>query len=121
MVGSACASAASADPDYLEGRTIYQTCAACHGKSGEGAVGPTLDTILDTFPSCDDHVAWVRLGSDRWLAEVGDTYADGKPVKGGMPEFDASLSDLEIRQIAFYERVRFGESPEATERAACGL
>lgn len=121
LVGSACVAAASADPDHLAGRTIFRTCASCHGKEGQGGVGPALTRVLATFPDCADHVEWIRLGSDGWLEERGDTYGANNPVEGGMPSFGDALDESEIRQVALYERVRFGGSDEATERAACGL
>lgn len=120
LVGSACVTAASADPDYLAGRTVYQTCASCHGKDGEGGTGPALTGVLETFPDCADHVEWIRLGSDGWLEEKGTTYGADNPVEGGMPSFGGSLDESELRQIALYERVRFGGSDEDTERVACG-
>ncbi len=122
LLGSACADAAPADPDYLAGRTIFRTCANCHGPSGEGGAGPALPGILDTFAACSDHVEWIRLGSDRWLAEVGSIYGDREqPVAGGMPSFAEALTETEIRQIAYYERVRFGELDPSPARADCGL
>lgn len=107
--------------DYLGGRDTYGTCAACHGKAGTGGVGPAFASVLETWPSCEDHVEWVSLGSNGWKEAHGDTYgATDKPITGGMPSF-ATLTDEEIRRVALYERVRFGGADEATEAVACGL
>lgn len=121
LAGSACANEAPADPDYVAGRTTYRTCATCHGSSGEGGAGPALSGILEAFPTCDKQIEWIRLGSDRWLVEVGTTYGSGKPVTGLMPAFEGDLTETEIRQVAFYERVRFGELDLDAVRSDCGL
>jgi mono/diheme cytochrome c family protein len=119
---SSCGQAGPSDPDYIEGRTIYRTCAACHGKEGEGGVGPGLAGVLETFPDCADHKQWVALGSAGWKAAVGDTYgATGKPISGAMPNFEASLTPEQIEQAALYERVRFGGADLEVEKGACGL
>ncbi len=121
-MGSACAPSAPTDADYIAGRTTFRTCAQCHGTGGEGGAGPSFDSILDTFPTCAGQIEWVRRGSDRWLEEVGPTYgAQDTPVKGGMPTFEAALTATELRQIVFYERVRFGRLDLAVARSECGL
>lgn len=117
---SACQSAPS-DPDMAGGREVFATCAACHGKSGEGGVGPALAGVLVTFPDCETHMQWIRLGSERWKAEIGETYGTAnEPIDKVMPSFE-SLDPLALRQIAMYERVRFGGGEIEAERAACGL
>ena len=120
---TACAGTSSPDDaDYRAGRTVYRTCANCHGPQGDGGAGPSLADVRTTFPDCADHQRWVTLGSERWLAEVGDTYgAPGHAVEGGMPAFGADLSAEAIAQAALYERVRFGGGELAAEKAACGL
>lgn len=120
LVG-ACGNPAPIDPDWAVGRDIYATCAACHGKGGEGGVGPAMATVLETFPDCATHIRWISLGSINWRDSVGDTYgATEKPVVGVMPSFD-KLSGTELAQIAVYERVRFGLADLEAERVACGL
>lgn len=114
--------AAPADPDHVEGRTIYRTCAACHGADGAGGTAPSLATVLATFPDCEEHVRWIALGSARWRDEVGPTYGTAAtPVEGDMPSFEASTTERQRRQVAYYERVRFGGGDPAVERGACGL
>ena len=120
LVG-ACGDAAPTDPDWKAAQETYATCAACHGKAGEGGVGPALATVLETFPDCGEQQKWISLGSVKWRESVGDTYgATDKPVVGLMPAFD-KLTGIELAQIAVYERVRFGLADLETERAACGL
>jgi hypothetical protein len=68
-------------------------------------------------------VTWVRLGTQGWAAEVGDTYGDtGKPVGGGgiMPGF-STLSDEQLRAVVYFERVRFGGANPEEALADCGL
>lgn len=121
MLVGACGNAAPADPDWKAAQEIYATCAACHGKAGEGGVGPSLATVLETFPDCAEHQEWISLGSVKWSESVGDTYgATDKPVAGVMPSFD-KLTGTELAQIAVYERVRFGQGDLEAERLACGL
>jgi mono/diheme cytochrome c family protein len=115
--------------DFLaEGEQVYvdvAACQACHGDQGQGVSAPALagGAVLTTFGSCEDHVTWVRLGTQGWAAEVGDTYGDtAKPVGGGgtMPGF-STLSDEQIRAVAYFERVRFGGANPEEALADCGL
>jgi mono/diheme cytochrome c family protein len=100
---------------------VFRTCTSCHGRQGEGGVGPSLDNVLVTFPDCPTHIRWVELGSEGWRREVGATYgARATPVEGQMPAF-GHLTELELRRIAFYQRVRFGGAEPDEERRACGL
>ena len=105
------------------GRDIYGSiCSVCHGEVGQGGSGPALDSVAETFPSCDDHIRWVTLGSERWSAEVSDTYgATGKPVVGGMPENGATLTDEEIASVVAFERVRYGGLELADAETGCGV
>jgi len=120
VTASACGSAPS-DPDMLGGSEVFATCAACHGKSGTGGVGPALSGVRETFPDCATHVRWIELGSEGWKREVGPTYGErDAPVDQVMPSFD-TLDEQALRRIAMYERVRFGGGDLETERAACGL
>jgi hypothetical protein len=116
-----CGQTEPADPDWISGREIFATCAACHGKAGEGGIGPALSAVLETFPDCDTHKLWVSLGSEGWKEEFGDTYgATARSIEKVMPTFN-KLSKTELAQVAVYERVRFGGGDLATERTACGL
>jgi mono/diheme cytochrome c family protein len=119
---AACSGQASADDDPLVmGREVYgRVCSACHGPTGEGGAGPALVGILETFPTCEQHILWVELGSNRWKDEVGPTYgATDKEVSGVMPSFQGSLTADEIAQVAAYERVRFGGADGEQAVAQC--
>lgn len=101
-------------------RTHFRTCASCHGTEGQGGIGPALDGVVDTFPSCDAHIEWVTLGSNGWLETHGDTYgATAKPVDGGMPGFAATLGADEIAAIAAYQRHRFADVPQEVALSEC--
>ena len=125
VVAAGCGGSGSDEPatPYLEGRTVFgNVCSACHGSAGQGGVGPAMDGVLETFPSCDDHVRWITLGSDRWKEEVGPTYgATGKEVKGGMQELGLQLTEEEILAAAVYERSRFGGIEPEEAEAQCGV
>lgn len=121
LAGSSCSTAPPVDADMVGGREVYASCAGCHGADGSGGVGPALDAILATFPDCTEHIRWIMLGSERWKAEVGPTYgAADTEIDKVMPSFEA-VDERAIRQVAMYERVRFGGGDLETERSACGL
>ena len=106
-----------------EGRRIYlEHCTACHGDFGEGGVGRPLFDVVEVFPSCDDHVVWITLGSQSWIEQVGPTYgAGGRVPEGVMPGFEATLSSDQIKVVAAYERSDFGGAAEASALASCGV
>jgi hypothetical protein len=109
------------------GQEIYSgsaACAGCHGSSGGGGVGPTFigGELYTTFPTCNEHVKWVQLGSLGWQSEVGSEYgASNKISIGGMPSFQGKLSDEEIRAVVTFERVIFGGEATETVLEDCGL
>lgn len=125
--GKATASAGVIDY-FAIGAEVYGrtgSCAGCHGNNGEGGAGPAFSggAVTAVFSVCEDHVTWVRLGTQAFGAEVGSTYGDSaKPVGGGgvMPGF-SQLTDEELRGVVLYERVRFGGEPEDTSLLECGL
>jgi mono/diheme cytochrome c family protein len=94
-----------------DGSAIFaNNCAACHGASGQGGVGPKLadGEVKLTFPDEADHLDWIKTGS---ASHKGQPYgaADrpgGQHVanSGGMPAFSPKLSDEEIQAVADYER-----------------
>lgn len=68
------------------GEKVYaQTCAVCHGGSGEGASGPSLVGVTDRLDR-DEHVAIVREG------------------RGEMPAWEDQLEPEEIEAVVDYER-----------------
>jgi mono/diheme cytochrome c family protein len=96
-----------------DGAKIFQNCAACHGASGEGGVGPSFQggVLAKDWPNFKDQIRWVSLGSAGW---PGDTYgANNKPKKGGMPAWTGQLTPLQIAEVVRYEReVLSGLAPE---------
>jgi len=86
-------------PSDLEaGKSIFQTaCFACHGKNGEGGVGPNL---TDAY--------WLHGGS---IQEVFRTIKYGWPDKG-MKSWKDDYSPAQIAQIASYVRSLAGTNPE---------
>jgi mono/diheme cytochrome c family protein len=114
----------SAAPDLLrEGRDIYaDTCSVCHGSRGQGGVGPSLESVLVTWPDCDGQVEWISLGSAGWKAERGSTYgAQALPVEGGMPAQGDQLTDREIRLVTAFERVEYGGQARSAALDDCGV
>lgn len=120
---AACGGDADGEDPIRQGRGVYgDTCSACHGDAGQGGVGPALSGVLETFPSCADHIEWVNLGSAGWEAAHGDTYgAPGKPVKGGMPPHGEILSADEIAMVSAFERVQYGGGQQDAVLEDCGL
>jgi len=111
LTSPACSDGSGDDADsFTRGRTVYgNVCSACHGSAGEGGIGPAMDTVIATWPTCDEHVEWVTLGSDGWQREHGDTYgATNKPVTGGMPPMTEQLTIEEISAVAGFERSQYG-------------
>jgi mono/diheme cytochrome c family protein len=101
-----------------EGQAIYGQCAACHGASGEGGVGPSFQDgeLSRSWPKFQDQIRWVALGSTGW---PGATYgALSKPKAGGMPAWAGTLTPLQIAQVVRYEREVLGGLPPEPELVA---
>lgn len=101
-----------------KGQTIYAKCAACHGATGEGGVGPSFQNgeLAKSWPDFKEQIKWVSVGSQGWPST---TYgALNHPKKGGMPGWSTevtggSLTPLEIAEVVRYEReVLGGIAPE---------
>lgn len=113
---------------FTLGETLYEgKCASCHGSAGQGGTGPALSggSVVVVFPTCTDHVEWVRYGTTGWTEATGSTTygATEKPVGGSgaiMPSF-ASLTESELREVVLYERVAFGQELYADAETGCGL
>jgi len=71
-------------------------CAVCHGKLGEGAVGPNLT---------DEY--WIHGGS---LKDIFHTITNGWPDKG-MKSWQADFSPLKIDELASYIKSLSGTRP----------
>lgn len=93
----------SADAASLSGQEVYnQTCVACHGANGKGAVPGTPDL---TKPR-----GALAQADSVLLDRITDGYkspgsAMAMPPKGGNP----SLTDNDIRAVLSYMRQRFGQ------------
>lgn len=79
------------------GKTVFiQNCAACHGKDGEGTVGPNLT---------DDY--WLHGGS---LSDVFKSVKYGWPEKG-MRSWKDDLSPVQISQVVSFIKTLHGTNP----------
>jgi cytochrome c551 len=77
------------DKEVLLGRTVYSSnCAACHGASGGGGVGPSFNggKVLQSYPTAAGQEALIRQG------------------RGGMPAYEGDLTDAQISAVVRYER-----------------
>ena len=123
LIATACSSE-QRSPLEQAGRDIYTGaggCVACHGGRGQGGTGPRLSNLAAVFPSCDEQVEWVRLGSQQWLEQHGPTYgATNEVVDGEMPDHE-DLTDEELRLVVAYERMTFSNMGEAEVVADCGI
>ena len=83
--------------DLEAGKVVFQTnCFACHGKGGEGGVGPNL---TDAY--------WLHGGS---IQEVFKTIKYGWPDKG-MKSWKDDYSPVQIAQISSYVESLGGTNP----------
>lgn len=122
LVLAACGGA-GADSQLTGGRSVYgNICSACHGNAGQGGVGPSFAGVASTFPSCDDQIEWITLGSDQWRKTYGGKYGElGAAVKGGMPSHSDSLTPGEIAAVAAFERSAYGGVDEKVAIEQCGV
>ncbi|MDO6429476.1 cbb3-type cytochrome c oxidase N-terminal domain-containing protein [Flavitalea sp. BT771] len=87
----------TAAPDLAAGQKVFETtCFACHGKAGEGGVGPNLT---------DEY--WLHGGS---VQEVFKSIKYGWPDKG-MKSWKDDFSPVQIAQITSYVRSLQGTHP----------
>jgi cytochrome c oxidase cbb3-type subunit 3 len=83
--------------DLESGKTLFiSTCAACHGKLGEGGVGPNLT---------DEY--WVHGGG---IVDIFKTVKYGWADKG-MKSWKEDLSPMQIAQVASFVRTLKGTNP----------
>jgi cytochrome c oxidase cbb3-type subunit 3 len=79
------------------GKTVFmENCVACHGKLGEGGVGPNFT---------DDY--WLHGGD---IKSVFKTIKFGVPEKGMIP-WQAQLSPVQIQEVASYILTLKGANP----------
>ncbi len=87
----------TAGSDLESGKAVFITvCAACHGKEGQGIVGPNLT---------DDY--WLHGGS---INDVFKTIKYGYPEKG-MKSWKDDYSPSQLAQIASYVESLHGTNP----------
>lgn len=100
--GSAQTAAAPDSAIVRAGKTLYEgrgLCASCHGKNGEGILGPTLrlnagkKAWLHTDGSLRSIVVLIKSGLEPSVTESGITM----PARGG-----ARLTDEQVEQVAAY-------------------
>lgn len=103
--------AVEADPLTL-GADRYETCASCHGATGEGGSAPELTEVEETFPDFRDHMMWVKTGAADWPS--GTYGAQNEEHTSTMPSY-ASLTDEELAQVVLYERQTLGEVEASDE------
>jgi cytochrome c oxidase cbb3-type subunit III len=75
---------------------FQQNCAACHGKEGQGTVGPNL---TDNY--------WIHGGS---IKDIFKTIKYGVPEKG-MRSWKEDLSPVQIAQVTNYIKTLHGTNP----------
>lgn len=87
----------SGEADLAAGKELFiATCAACHGKGGEGGVGPNLT---------DDY--WLHAGG---LKDIFKTIKYGWPDKG-MKAWKDDFSPMQIAQLTSYIKTLRGTNP----------
>lgn len=88
--------------DTTEGEAIYaQTCVACHGANGKGAIPGVGDFTKLDGPLSKPDDALIRSIRDG-LATPGKPLS--MPAKGGNP----SLTDAQVAAVLAYLRAAFG-------------
>lgn len=88
----------TSETDLMAGQSVFQTtCFACHGKHGEGGVGPNL---TDQY--------WLHGGT---IQDVFKTIKYGWPDKG-MKSWKDDYSPSQIAQIASYVKSLGGTRPD---------
>jgi mono/diheme cytochrome c family protein len=123
VIGVSCGPGSVTSDELRVGRSVYaDNCSSCHGNRGQGGVGPALSDVRETWPSCDEHQAWIALGTERWTTERGPVYgAHDTPVTKVMPGHADRLTPEEIAAVAAFERVEYGGGDPAIELGACAL
>ena len=91
--------------DPAKGKSLYDgTCAACHQATGEGVAGAFPP--LKGNPAVGD--ADPKAQIETILNGRHGTVIQGKTYPGAMPPFGGQFSDLQIADIANYERSSWG-------------
>lgn len=96
VVVTACSGSDEAS-EPTTGAGIYRAvCATCHGRDGNGFVGPSLHDIAVRYPDVETQVALVAGG------------------RGQMPGFANDLSARQVRAVVDYTRTRFASTSTST-------
>ena len=83
------------------GREIYvASCQTCHGRQGEGFVGPTLVDVAVRYPDVADEISLVMNGA------------------GEMPGWGGRLTTEEITTVVEYTRRAFASASATTSTTA---
>ncbi|MBK9126612.1 MAG: cytochrome c [Phycisphaerales bacterium] len=120
IAAAAPSASAKREVSATKGRTLYMnTCATCHGVTGEGVVGSGRDLRGNVFVAgLDDAklVDFLKVGRQPW--DPANTTNVQMPPRGGNP----TLSDDDLRDIAAYLRTMQpqGVQPSASAEAATG-
>ena len=83
-------------------------------------------TVIATFPHIEDHLRWVKLGSEAYKAAGIDIAGDpnragGAHITGAigaMPGWGSSLTDAQILAVVCHERYDLAGGDEASEEFA---
>jgi mono/diheme cytochrome c family protein len=102
----------------VDGATVYQNCASCHGSDGAGGVGRQLNNgeVLKTFPNIADQLEFVWQGDVG--TGIGKVYGDpnraGGPHVAGtyngnqMPAWNGNLTQAQLLDVVRHERETIG-------------
>jgi mono/diheme cytochrome c family protein len=91
--------------DAAKGKSMFDsTCAACHQAGGEGVAG-TFPPLKGN-PAVDD--ANPKAQIETILNGRQGTAIAGKTYSGVMPPFGSQLTDVQVADIANYERTSWG-------------
>jgi cytochrome c oxidase cbb3-type subunit 3 len=89
--------AVSEESELAKGKQIFEvSCAACHGKEGQGGVGPNM---TDNY--------WIHGGD---VKDVFKTIKYGVPAKGMIP-WKSQLTPAQMQQVASYILTLVGTEP----------
>lgn len=100
LLGAAC-SGSEEESVPRTGPAIYKaTCQTCHGRQGEGFVGPSLVDAAARYPDVADEVAIVTNGN------------------GQMPAFGGRLTTAQIATVVDYTRLAFTSVPNTSSTTA---
>ncbi len=104
-----CASNAAPDPDLSplanEGRALYasRTCASCHGRSGEGAIGPPVAGLFGRAVDVEVSGDTITITADEAYLRESIVDPDAKRVVGSNSRMPAaSLTDEEVDALIAY-------------------